>query len=281
MTTMTLTSARSLLQVYVDGVRDFSNMALDLSQADLYGANLAGATFGPTTDFRHANLAMSNLEGVTFRHSMLGMANLRQANLRDTKFDHVEMPGANLSGADMQRAAFWSSNLRCSHMVHAIVAGALFDAVNMHGANLYGANLDDVTMRNCCILYRSVLAGASLLRASLDYAVLDLANLDGADLQSADLHGARLNGAILTDVRMNWSSRELVAEILRQAAAEAEHYAVVGWLMVADAWDWDAFDMLSERQAQWVFRVLAAYAKPGDTLPSQLQQALEKNQDGR
>lgn len=278
MTTMTLTSARSLLQVYVDGVRDFSNMVLHLSRADLYGANLAGATFGPTTDFRHANLAMSNLEGVTFRHSMLGMANLRQANLRDTKFDHVEMPGANLSGADMQGAAFWTSNLRCSHMVHAIVAGALFDAVNMHGANLYGANLDDVTMRNCCILYRSVLAGASLLRATLEHAMLDMANMEGADLQGANLHGARLQNAILTGVRMNWYSRELITEILRQAATEAEHYAVVGQFVAAARWDWDTLATLGEGQAQWAFRVLTAYARPGDELPPQIQQV---SQDAR
>lgn len=67
------------------------------------------------------------------------------------------------------------------------------------------------------------LRGADLRDADLMCAVLKGCDLTGADLRGADLRGIRLRGAVLTGVKLagaqlNWSCRELIGEILRQAA---------------------------------------------------------------
>jgi len=94
------------------------------------------------------------------------------------------------------------------------------------------------------------------------------ADLTGADLTYAFFVDATLTAADLTNARLNWTSHDLLAEILRQAAGKD-----VGRLEVAKLvahrrrWCWEGFLLLNHPQAEWALGVLAGYVQPDDDAP--------------
>ncbi len=113
-----------------------------------------------------ADLAHTDLTGVTLRGVILGGASLQEANL---------------SGADLRAAICFG--------------------INLQGANLFGANLEkaDLGLAN---LEKADLVGANLQGADLRNADLRTANLIAANLQGADLRGANLQGAVLRGAKL-------------------------------------------------------------------------------
>ncbi|MBE9156330.1 pentapeptide repeat-containing protein [Nodosilinea sp. LEGE 06152] len=140
-----------------------NEQTIDLSGANLSGANLSGA-----------NLSKANLSG----------ANLLSANLLS----------ANLFGANLCEANFFSTNLSDADLFSTNLSGA-----NLGGANLSGAKLFSADLSNASLLGAN-LVGAKLLRANFSGAVLTGANLHGAYLTEANLHGAHLYAANLENI---------------------------------------------------------------------------------
>jgi uncharacterized protein YjbI with pentapeptide repeats len=94
---------------------------VDLSSADLYGANLSSANLS-RADLYGANLSRANLDGANLSRANLSSANLYGANL----------DGANLYGANLSRANLSSANLY----------GADLSRANLYGA--YRTSYDDL-----------------------------------------------------------------------------------------------------------------------------------------
>jgi hypothetical protein len=108
--------------------QDKRGLELDLTQADLHGANLARA------DLRGANLGRANLSG----------ANLRGAQLRGADLSGADLVGANLSGADLMGANLSKASLLGADLSGADLSRALLNAVNLSRANISGAEVTSV-----------------------------------------------------------------------------------------------------------------------------------------
>ncbi len=160
--------------------KDNPDVIIDLTFADLPGANLADA------NLQGALLHGANLEGADLQGAHLEVADLRGANL----------VGANLRQVNLQRANLRQVNLQRANLEHAILVGANLEGANLEGANLKGANLwivhlEEANLRN------AHLEGSNLGEANLELADLSGANLEGANLKGAFLRGANLDGANL------------------------------------------------------------------------------------
>jgi uncharacterized protein YjbI with pentapeptide repeats len=159
----------------------------------------------------------------------------------------------NLEGSNLVRANLEASNLKGSNLV---------------GSNLVRANLEG-----------SSLAGANLARANLEGSSLAGANLDGAYLYGTNLVGANLHDAI-----MNWSSHDLIAERLRQAAGDDPlKRMAAGYVLMSRDWCWsellaNAPDITLEDGTtlkEWSLKTMRAWVKAGDYAPQVLRDNAE------
>ncbi|HEV3343078.1 MAG TPA: pentapeptide repeat-containing protein [Pirellulales bacterium] len=143
----------------------------------------------------------------------------------------------------------------------AVKAGVDLKYASLDGASLDGARLD----------------GASLDGARLDGASLDGARLVGARLDGARLVGASLVGASLDGASLEWSSRDLIAKILCQAAGDdIEKRKVAGLILVSRDWCWDQFLEIDDPLREWAIETLAKFVQPDDSAPEVLADAAEK-----
>lgn len=78
---------------------------VDLSGADLYGANLR------EVDLSDADLRKANLYGVDFDRADLRRADFSEANLREANLWGADLRWANLTGADLRWADIYDANL--------------------------------------------------------------------------------------------------------------------------------------------------------------------------
>ncbi len=72
-------------------------VVIDLSGADLSGANLVNADLG-RANLAGANLQRANLDHATLGSAVLEKADLRGANITSTNFHRAKLQGADLSG---------------------------------------------------------------------------------------------------------------------------------------------------------------------------------------
>lgn len=118
------------------------------------------------------------------------------------------------------------------------------------------------------------LRGADLHGADLMCAALDGADLTGADLRGADLRGIRLRGAHLEGInvagaRLNWSCRELIGEILRQAAGDdPAKTALALEVSTNESRCWPEWVGVDEPLEAWYLGVLLPFVTPGDRPPN-------------
>jgi LPS sulfotransferase NodH len=98
---------------------EHQDVLLDLSGANLAGANLSGA-----------NLAGANLSGAN-----LAGANLSEANLAGTYLQGANLQEANLDGADIQEAHFERANLRRAYLFNTDHALAHWTFADLSGAS--------------------------------------------------------------------------------------------------------------------------------------------------
>jgi len=144
------------------------NRRLDLSRADLPGANLVGA----------------HLEG---------------ANLTGTHLEGANLTGAHLEGAILIESHLEEANLTGTHLEEANLTGA-----HLEEATLFKAHLEEVTLLKAHLeeadLGETHMEGAGLDAAHLEGTYIAEAHLEGVDLFGAHLKKTDIRGANLTDV---------------------------------------------------------------------------------
>ncbi len=139
----------------------------------------------------------------------------------------------------------------------AYLEGANLEDAYLRGANLRGAYLEDAYLR-----------GANLRGANLRGAYLEGANLRGAYLRGAYLEGAYLRGA-----KINWSSHDLLAEILRlDASDDVDKRKFAGLVLISRDWCWKNFIALNDPLNDWALDVLSTYVQDDDNAPAILRQ---------
>lgn len=115
---------------------------VDLSRADLIGANLRGADFSEAclnganlhgADLIGADLSWANLVGAD-----LSMADLSMANLFEAKLSEAELNMADLSMADLSMANFFGAKLRGAELVGAILIETNLERAILTGCKIYG-----------------------------------------------------------------------------------------------------------------------------------------------
>ena len=128
------------------------DVLLDLSAADLRGANLSGANLHEAllwgANLQEAVLAGANLQGANLLDTNLQEAVLMGANLEGAELMGVRLQGAHLSDANLQEANLRRANLQGASLWAANLQEAVLSNANLQGAKLWGANLRDTVYLN-------------------------------------------------------------------------------------------------------------------------------------
>jgi len=139
----------------------------------------------------------------------------------------------------------------------AVMAGADLAGANLAGADLAGAYLAGAN-----------LARANLARANLARAYLAGANLARAYLAGANLDGANLDGANLAGIKVNWTSHDLIAEILRRWAKDSiPRRMIAGLILVSRDWCWPQFLKINHPEKEAALTELSRWLQKDEKAP--------------
>jgi Pentapeptide repeats (8 copies) len=157
----------SLLQfLYESGLIENANPIIDLSEANLSGANLSGAFLF------EADLSGANLSGACL-------------------FE------ADLSESDLSKANLMNANLRYANLRYADLSGATLMDANLSDANLSHADLSGATLMNADLSHAD-LSHADLSNSMLDGTFTDADNWDKTEVRQLE-KAQSLKGAIMPD----------------------------------------------------------------------------------
>jgi len=106
---------------------------VDLSSANLFGANLTGA------DLSFAYLSDAKLYGANLTGADLSRSSLNRANLRSVDLYGANLSGAKLYGANLSDANLTGANLRNAELFDTDLTGANLTSANLDGAFILGA----------------------------------------------------------------------------------------------------------------------------------------------
>lgn len=196
---------------------------IDLSRMSIVNCTFEGCVFAKTnftiTYFENVNFIMSYLGesifvGADLRNTKFNHVNLKKCEFRNAYFENTDLEGANLEGAKLEGSDLKETNLQGANLRMASLSWA-----SLVGANLTGANLNHAILINCDFRKAS-LRGTDLNKAYFVYSkseylfeynnyVLELEYDFKRSLEGADLTGADLSGINLSD--MNFQSVKLVS----------------------------------------------------------------------
>jgi hypothetical protein len=191
------------------------------------------------------------------------IADLSDAYLRGACLSDADLRGACLSYAYLRGADLFGAHLRDADLSYAYLSGADLRSADLRNADLSGAYLIGADLRH------ADLRDADLSDANLSGADLRGAHLSGACLSHADLSHAYLSDAYLIGAKINWSSHDLIAQILRLAADEdIEKRKIAGLILVSRDWCWPDFEaMQNDPNFDWCIAILAGYVTEDDDAP--------------
>jgi len=130
------------------------------------------------------------------------------------------------------------------------------------GANLSRADLSGLN-----------LFGAYLSRANLSRVNLSGADLSGVNLSRVNLSRANLSGANLSGATIDWTSYDVVAELLRRAAGDSvDRRMLAGLVLVSRDWCWKKFLAIEHPERGWALGALRGYVREGDNAPDALKE---------
>jgi uncharacterized protein YjbI with pentapeptide repeats len=166
-----------------DARKDPDGKLLDLSKANLFGANLYKA------DLSRTNLYKANLEGVNLIGANLVGANPYKANFSKAYLVGAHLSRTNLEGASLSKAYLSVANPDRANLGKTDLSGANLTGADLSGANLTGADLSGASLSRVDLtganLSKANLSGAWLCRVDLSESVFLLANLSEAYLRGA------------------------------------------------------------------------------------------------
>ncbi|MEQ9368976.1 MAG: pentapeptide repeat-containing protein [Coleofasciculus chthonoplastes F3-SA18-01] len=193
-----------------DTEKDPENQKLDLSNADIAGANLTEA------NLQDANLTEANLQGAKLFKANLQGAKLFKANLEGAFLWEAKLQDAVLQGARLREANLFKANLEGAFLCQAKLPDSDLREANLKRTNFGGANL-----------YQAVLFQANLERANLNGAILQEANFRETNLQGADFGNANLNEANLQGADIG-GSINLTLQQIKSAIVDDETRLLYG-----------------------------------------------------
>jgi uncharacterized protein YjbI with pentapeptide repeats len=192
------------------GEAGYPNLAVNLSKAYLFQANLTNACLSQANLYR-ATLEGATLEAANLEQAVLAEANLRYANLHKAKLRGTILRAANLQGANLKGAE--GLELRqvkeAKAWILAYYDGKIFDSLGLtpdHNEQVKNQkfpkrNLDNLDLQTTDLVKfdftEASLKKANLWKADLQEANLSRANLQGAKLNEANLFRANFQGADL------------------------------------------------------------------------------------
>lgn len=159
--------------------RTFFEGSVDLTRADMTGANFFGA-----------RIASTSLAG-----AILNSTNLSKCHILGCDFSGVKMQGVDLSESECIYSNFSNADMSGANLEKFAIADAdtveeeSWDNVDLSKANLRGAFFAGISIRN------ANLTGAIFKDANLSGADLSNAHLNETDFTGADLTGADFTGA--------------------------------------------------------------------------------------
>ena len=108
-------SREELLRRYANGERSFPDT--ELSNADLAGVTLDGASFGRLSWFSSTNFEGASLRGTSFRECNVKCASFRHADLTGASFElaaveATEFEGAKLAGVSFVGATYYGYTIK-------------------------------------------------------------------------------------------------------------------------------------------------------------------------
>ena len=164
---------------------------LNMVRTYFVGANLEGSTFRNSV-LNGVDFTDANLESVKFKNAVFTDVNFSRANLAGAIMAGVNLTGTNLDSAELDGVNLTGTKLGSANLKYALMRNANLRKVNLIGADLTGANLT-----------RANLTGANLTGANFKNASLYEANLTGANLTGANFINANLTGAIMTGTTLS------------------------------------------------------------------------------
>ena len=169
-----------------------SLQGVNLSRADLTGANLAGV------DLWKANLVLANLTNADLSGARLRDANLIRANLSGARLQEVNLLGANLNESQLRNADFHKADLSLAH----------FQGANLDGASLIQASVIETDFR-FANLSRSNLSGVTMFHTQALGAKFENVVFTGARIQDWNINSdTRFDGAICEFVYLKADQQE-------------------------------------------------------------------------
>jgi uncharacterized protein YjbI with pentapeptide repeats len=207
-TARALSAFREKLEIWKDQIRHYKGYRLDLSGANLQGANLsARRRDGSDAVLSGANLSGVRMEGATVQGVRLEGAELEAARLDGALlqmaildgavFKLAWMEGADLAfarirGSDLQQARLRGANLEQARMQETRFFQARIDNANAHFVQMQGADLKEARMN-----------GTKLRRARMEGANLHASGIDKAKkLRNVTFHGAAFREIVLTNMEI-------------------------------------------------------------------------------
>lgn len=147
-----------------------------------------------------------------------------------------------------------------------VLAGVDLRHAYLRGVDFRDADLGGVDFRDANLCF------AHLRDTHLDEADMRGANMRSTHLRDAHLEDTRLEGAQVAGAKLNWTSRDLVAELLRRHAGDNwQRRALAGLVLVSRDWCWKEFLALQHPEQEWALDVLAQYVQVGDNAPGVLR----------
>lgn len=103
-------------------------------------------------------------------------------------------------------------------------------------------------------------------------------DLRGANLRDANLRGANLRGADLGGAILNFTSHDLMAEVLfRVAGGDWDKRKLAGGILISHDWCWKEFLAIDDPLKKWALTELTKWVKDGDNAPEILKKMAAKS----
>jgi len=162
----------------------------------------------------------------------LGLEPLPKGNHYLFSLSGANMSGMNLTGFDLSSCDLSRTNLR----------DAVLDGVNALYTDFTAADFRGASMEHANLLTAN-LSHTDLREASLAWSDLGLARLDGADARDSAFDYTNLTGANISDMSIDYWSRELVAHVLLNAAGnDIAKQSLAGLVLISRNWCWEKFE---------------------------------------
>ena len=178
----------------------------DLTGADLSGVIGVNITGSPTLpeDYQMVNGYIVgpkvNLSNADLRGANLAGVSAWRANFTDARFDGANLSDINLIRANLTRANFTSARLTDASLNMANLSGAQFALSIMDNVNLTSANLNNVS------IVESDLVGAIARYATFSNAFLRNCDLTNSKLYNVDFNNATFIAVNLTNVTLSYAN---------------------------------------------------------------------------